>query len=223
MTAVTAVAVAAAGMALTVMMFPMVIALDIGIKYQITGDQRLHCRIRIAGNAAIQLDTSSSQSHLGTASDTAADQHVRMEGCQNTSQRTVAAAIGIYNLRSDDLAVLYVIDLKPPGMSKMLEDISVFICNRNSHYGISFRFFILSGIMLLKAQTLPTVLCTVAEAVISTRDLKRFSLYKHICQFLSGGSVDQLHSGTGNSHPFTAGLLGKPLPVNKPDGLIFIH
>lgn len=57
MAAVAAAAVTAAGMAFTVMMLTMVIALDVRIVHQIAGNQRFHCCISAAGNTAEQTDT----------------------------------------------------------------------------------------------------------------------------------------------------------------------
>ena len=98
MTAVTATAMVAAIVIFPmVMMFTMMIALYIGIIDQIAIYQCFHCSIRIAGYAAIELNTSCCQSHLRTTANTAADQYICTEGCQYACQSTVTAAVGIHN------------------------------------------------------------------------------------------------------------------------------
>ena len=98
MAAVAAAAMIAAGMALFMVMRTVMIALDIGIIAQAACNKRLHRSVRIAGNTTVKLNARCRQSHLGTAADTAADQHIRLKGRQHTGQCSVAAAVGIHNL-----------------------------------------------------------------------------------------------------------------------------
>ena len=118
------------------------IAADVGIVGQLSGEECFHSRICRAGNAAEELNTGCSEGHLGTAADAAANQRVRIQCRQNTSQSAVAAAHGVHHFGSDDLTVHHIIDLKLLGMTEVLENVSVFISNCDSHIIISFRFFI---------------------------------------------------------------------------------
>ena len=139
----TAAAVIAAGMALAMVMVVM-IALDIGIECQLAGNERFHCCVRIAGNAAVQLDARRSQCHLRTTADAAADQNICIQSGQDTCQRAVSAAHGIDNFRCNDLTLLHIIDLKLLGVAEVLENLAVFVSDCNSHRIYSFRFFIFS-------------------------------------------------------------------------------
>ena len=69
-----ATAVAAAGMTFTVMMV-MVVAADIGIICQLTGQQSFHSGIGTAGNTAEETDAGGGKCHLGACSDATANQN----------------------------------------------------------------------------------------------------------------------------------------------------
>ena len=138
--------VATATVIATIMAFTMMIvmiALHIGVKTQIAGQEILNSSICMAEATAVKLNASLGQRHLGTAADATADQNICVQGGQNTGQGAMAAAVGIHNLGGSDLAVLHIIDLKLLGMAKVLENIAVFISDCDSHNRISFRFLIL--------------------------------------------------------------------------------
>ena len=97
-----AAAAVAAATALVVMVLTMMIALDIGVVQQIASDQGFHCAVGIAGNTAKKLDACSSQCHLGTAANTAADQGIHLQCTQDACQCTMSAAASIHNLRRND-------------------------------------------------------------------------------------------------------------------------
>ena len=143
MTAVAAAAVTAAGMTFFMMVLTVMVALNIGIVEQIAGNQCFHSSIGTAGNTAEEPDAGCCQSHLGTAADTAADQNICLESRQNACQSAVAAAVGIHNLGSNDLAVEHIIDLKLLGVAKVLENFTVFISYRDSHIDSSFQRYVI--------------------------------------------------------------------------------
>ena len=132
MATVAAAAVTAAKVAFLMVVFPVMIALNIGIVEQVAGNQGFHSCISVAGNTAVQLNACCCKSHLGTAADTAADQDICMQRGQHTGQGTVAAAVGIHHFGGNDLAVLNIVNLKFLGMAEMLENLAVFIGNCNS-------------------------------------------------------------------------------------------
>ena len=132
---IAATAVIAAGVTLTVVMV-VVAALNIGVKGQNTGQEVSNRGIRIAGHAAIELNTCLCQCHPGTATDTAADQNIRLQGGQDTCQRTVTLTVGVYHLGCDHSAVLHFVNLELLGVTEMLEDQTVSISNCNSHISL---------------------------------------------------------------------------------------
>ena len=134
----------AAGVAFTVVMV-VVIALDIGIKFQGAGKHRLHRGIRIAGHAAEQPDTGLCQCHLRAAANTAADQNVHIQSVQNPCQCAVTAAAGVYHRGGNDLVVRHLVDLELLGVTKVLEDLTVLIGNCNFHNESPFGFRICHG------------------------------------------------------------------------------
>ena len=130
--AVAAAAVITAGMLLTVVMV-VVVAADIGIKVQCACQEQGNSLIRITANAAVKLDASLCQCHLCAAADAATDQHICLEVAQQTGQCAVTAAHGVDHLGGNDLAVFHIVDLKLGAVAKVLENISVFVSNCDSH------------------------------------------------------------------------------------------
>ena len=122
--------VVATGVAFAVVV--VVVTADIGIVIQLAGDKSQNCRVCAAADTAVELDASLGQSHLGAAANAAADQHVCMEGVQDTCQGAVTAAHGVHNFGRYDLAVKDLIDLKLTRVAKVLEDVAVFISAKSS-------------------------------------------------------------------------------------------
>ena len=140
---VRAAAVLTATAIVMVVMLPVVVALNMGIKVQLTGQERFHSRVGIAGNTAIQLNVSRCQGHLSAAADAAADQHIRVQTVQNACQRAMATAVGIHHLGRNDLAVSHIIDLELLGMAKVLENFTVFISYCDSHIDSPFQRYVI--------------------------------------------------------------------------------
>lgn len=129
---VAAAAAASAGMALAVVMVVM-IAADVRVIRQLPCQECLHRFVRVAGDAAVNLNTGTCQRHLRATADAAAYQNLSAHAAQQACQSTVAAAAGIVNLGGYDLAVLNLINLKLRGVSKVLEDFPLPISNRDFH------------------------------------------------------------------------------------------
>lgn len=132
MTIAAAAAVITADMLLPVVVI-VVIAADIGIEVQRTGQEQGNCLIGISSDTAVKLDAGLVQRHLGTAADTAADQNIGMKTAQQICQCAMTAAHGINDLGGNDLAVFRIIDLELGTVAKMLENITAFVSNCNSH------------------------------------------------------------------------------------------
>ena len=128
---VGAAAVVTAGMVCAVMI--VVAAANIGVEIELTGQIGLHGCIGIALNTAVKFDSGVCQCHLSAAADTAADQNIGLQNRQYACQSTVTAAVGAYHLGVGDHAVLHIIYLEGRGVAEMLEDLSVFVSNCNSH------------------------------------------------------------------------------------------
>ena len=129
---VAAAAVIAAGVTFTMVMVVMV-ALDIGVEAEITGQVIGNRCVGITGTAAVELNTGLCQCHLGTAADAAADQNICVQTAQHTCQSTMTAAVGVHHLRCNDCAVLHFVDLELLGVTEMLEDLTVSVSNCDSH------------------------------------------------------------------------------------------
>lgn len=111
----------------------MVVAAGIRIIIQRSGSKRLCRFISRSLYAGIKLDPGICQSHLCAHADAAANQSINFGGIQKSCQCAIAAAVGVNNLFSCDFSVLNVIQLELLGMSEMLENLSVFISDGDSH------------------------------------------------------------------------------------------
>ena len=109
------------------------ITFRIGIADQRAGQQRLHRLIGISRYAVVQLDSGLLQRILGTAANAAADQPAHALLLEKRRQRTMPAAGGRHNLLGNHSAFLHVIQLKLLRVTKMLENLSVLVGDRNSH------------------------------------------------------------------------------------------
>ena len=149
-----AAAVAAAGVTFFVVVIAVMAALYAGIESKISGKKCFHSVVRIAGHTAVQLDTCRAECRLRTAADAAADQDFSVQHAQHAGQRAVAAAVGADDLGGNDLSVLNIIDLEKFGMTKMLEDHTVVVCNRDFH--IDFSFFALDDSIISLSRQMST-------------------------------------------------------------------
>ena len=103
-----------------------------------TGQQFGYPLIGVTGAAGVEPDPGFRQGHLGAGADAAADQAVYLLICQEAGQRTMAAAVGVHDLRGDHLASRYIIELELLRMAEMLKNRSVLISHCNFHVHVSF-------------------------------------------------------------------------------------
>lgn len=108
-------------------------ALNVGIELQFSRQQRLHRRIRIAGNTAVQLNPSLSQRRLCTAPNTAADQRIHAINLQKSGQCSMPASVGLQKQFADHRPIFHFIQFKPLRVTKMLKNLPILIGNRNFH------------------------------------------------------------------------------------------
>ena len=106
---------------------PVMTALDVRVILKRSRRQRLSRAVSRTGHAAVEFDPGFHQCISRSHADTAANQRIDLRGFQKTGQRAVAAAIGVYDLFGDNFAFFHVIKLELPGVTEMLEDLSVFI------------------------------------------------------------------------------------------------
>ena len=97
------------------------------------------CGNRCIGTAfdtAVKLDAGLCECILCTGTDTAADQNIYAERRKHTGECTVTAAKRIDHFHCDDAAVFDTIKFKLFAVTKMLEDLAVFIRYCNFHVQI---------------------------------------------------------------------------------------
>ena len=225
MAAMLAAAVVTAGVAGFAVRVVMVVTVNIGIVAQISAEQRVHRRVSLPADAAVELDTRLGQCRLRAAADAAANQSIHALPRQEACQRAVTAAVGINDFRMDDFAVRGFINLELLGVSEMLENLTVLIGNRNFHHGISFVFVVFFCICFWVPTAAATVGCLPAstDAVVSPCDLQRLPMDKACRDLAPRAFVNLLHCGAGNIHLSGALLMGLQLQINQSNDLVFVQ
>ncbi len=122
--------------------FPVVmvvmVALGIGIKHERTFSKRFCGFVCGALHSGVEPDPRVRKRHLRPHADAAADQGIRFYRLQETRKCAVSASVGINGLLIHDPAVFDVIELELLSVTEVLEDLSVFVCNCDSHAVCSF-------------------------------------------------------------------------------------
>ena len=190
-------------------MVVMVITSGIGIILQRALGQRLCCGVRGAGHAAVEPDARLSQRALRAHADAAADQGIRLSGFQESGQGAVPAAVCGDDLLGNDPAVLNVVKLELFGVTEMLEDLSVFVSDCDSHSICSFLH--------------DTCCSLIVEPIVSAPDQELFPLYQCVGDFPPGAVVDGRYGGAGNAHLFGALLLRQAFAVKQADRLELVQ
>ena len=119
-------------------MMLVMIAAGVRIIFQASFCQGFRRHVSVTVHPGIQPDTCVRQRHLSAHANAAAYQRVCLGSLQETGQRSMTAAVGIYDLLPDDFAILHIIELELLRVSEMLEDLSVFIGDCDSHGFASF-------------------------------------------------------------------------------------
>ena len=109
-------------------------------------------------------------------------------------------------------------------MSKVLENLSVFICYCYSHCTFSFFYRIfLVNLLLITPSKAAVAILTIADSEIPTFNSERMPINECICYFLSGNLVNPLNRCSCNLHRCCALFLSITFLVQKTDGFILIH
>ena len=195
-------------MASTMMVF-MMIAACVRIIFQRSSREGLGSLVCRSPDTCIELDARVCQCHLRSHTDPATDQGVDFRGLKETSQSAVPAAVCVDNLFSHNAPVFHIIELELLGMTEMLEDFSVFICDRNSHSNASF----LHNVDLdFNRRILTATAC----------DQQPFPVYQRVSHFSPGVFIDGCDGCTGNVHPDCACFLCQAFAVHKPQCFVLV-
>lgn len=128
-------AVFTAGVALAVVM--MVVTGGALAEIQPACQQRGNGIIRRTLHTGIQFDARLGQGGLSAAANAAADQRIHLMLHQETSQRTVSAAIGAQHHAGGYRAIFHHVQLELGRVPEVLEYLSVFIGHCNTHFNFS--------------------------------------------------------------------------------------
>ena len=191
-------------------MMAMVVALGIRIIFQRSIRKGFRGSIRRSLNACVKLDPDIRKRRLRTHTNASADQGVSLHRLQEACKGAMAASVGIHDLLIDDLTLINIIQLKLLGMTEVLEDFSVFVCDCDSH-GI--RSFLNDYLIDLDR----------FKFTVSACDQQPFPVHKGVGDLFSRTVINGRYGRPGYVHPGGAGFLGKPLVIQKPQRLKFVH
>ena len=174
-----------------------VAAPDIGIVAERSRQQRVHRRVCLAADAAVEPDARLCQRRLRTAADTAANQSVYALLHQKARQCAVPAAVGIHDLCTDNLAVRNLIELKQRGVTKVLKNLSILIGNCDFHTIFSFVIGIVFAVLMCPAAlSAARMLLPSADTIAPTGDVQRLPIDKARRELAPRAFVNFLHCGT---------------------------
>ena len=119
---------------------------------------------------------------------------------------------------------LYIVDLKCLCVSKVLENLSIFICYCYSHDTFSFFHCIfLVNLLLVTASKATVAALTITDPKIPALDSERMSIYECICYFLPGNLVNSLNGCSCDLHRFCTLFLTITFLVQKTNCLVLIY
>ena len=213
-----------AGMRLVAVLVIVMIAMHVGLEVQISRKERSDRLVRIAADAAVQLDSAVCKRHLRASADSAANQHIRLDCRQNPRKRTVSRSVRADNLRFDDFSVLDVVHLKLFGTSEVLKNFSVFVSYCNSHNRISFLQLILlldlSPDTVLFITKLPASLAKIDSSAL---DFQSPSHHERFRDLLSCRLINLLSGRSAHAELYSAFFLTQSFPIDQSHRLKFVH
>ncbi len=184
-------------------MMVMVVALGFGIIFQRSIRKGFHRSIRRTLNSGIEPDACVGKRGLCAYAYASADQGVSLHGLQEACKGAVTASIGVDDLLVYNPAVLGVIQLELRGMPEVLEDLSVFICDCDSH---GFSSFLNDFLMNFYRFVFTMSAC----------NQQPFPVHKDVGDLFSRAVIDCRHRSPGYVHSGGAGFLCEPFVVQKP-------
>jgi hypothetical protein len=184
-------------------MMSMVVALGIRIIFQRSICKGFRGSIRRSLNACVKPDPDIRKRRLRTHTNASADQGVSLHGLQEACKGAVAASVGIHDLLIHDLTLINIIQLKLLGMTEVLEDFSVFVCDCDSHGIRSFLNDFLIDLDRFKF-------------TVSACDQQPFPVHKGVSDLFSCAVIDGRNGRPGYVHPGGTGFLGKTFIIQKP-------
>ena len=128
-------------MTFSMMMFPMMVALDVFLVLEFVRQEIFHRLVCLAAAASIESNAGFFQALLGSAADTAADDGFRSQLLEYAHQRSMALALGAAHFCFLNFSICQVIDLEGFRPAKMLENFSVFRVVRYCKFHFFFLLF----------------------------------------------------------------------------------
>lgn len=113
-------------MTFSMMMFPMMVALDVFLVLEFVRQEIFYRLIRLAAAATVKGDSGLFQPFLGSSADATADHGFCSKLPEHPNQRSMALSLSAADFRLLHFSVNQVIDLEIFSPAKMLENLAVF-------------------------------------------------------------------------------------------------
>jgi len=111
----------------------MVITLYVGIVVKSALKISKNCFVCRTGYSTSKLNISVCKSHLCSAANTAANKEINSQICKHTCKSAMTMSLGANDFAAQNFTVIGVVNFKLLGMSKVLENLTVFVGYCNFH------------------------------------------------------------------------------------------
>ena len=200
-------AVAAASAALMAVAVPVAMAAAaargaLGLR-DLARKEGIHDVVAVARHAGIDIDAGLSEGVNSPAADATADKHVDATCCKHAGKGAMTSTIRAYHLRRYNLTVFDVVDIELLRSTKVLENLTVFVRDRNPH-----------TVLLLVRPSVCVRLRSGVVRNVSTRDDKTTTVDQSICDLGMSAAANHGDRGARNAHALSGFCLAQLLQVD---------
>ena len=163
----------------------------------------VHDVVAVARCTGIDIDAGLSEGVNSPAADAAANKHVNAACCKHAGKSAVTSTIRAYYLRGYNLTTLNVIELKLLRATKVLENLTIFVRDRNPH-----------TVLLLVRPSVCVRLRSGVVRNVSTRDDKTTTVDQSICDLGMSAAANHGDRGARDAHALSGFCLAQLLQVD---------
>lgn len=201
--AVTAATTALVAVAVLVTMASASAGSTLGL-YNLAGKEGIYDVVAIACRAGEDIDAGLSESANSPAADATADEHVNATRCKHAGKGAMTGTVRAYHLRRYNLTILNVVDLELLRSTKVLENLTVFVRDRDPH-----------TVLLLVRPSVCVRLWSGVVRNVSTRDDETTTVDQSICDLGMSAAANHGDRGARNAHALSGFCLAQLLQVNQ--------
>ena len=164
----------------------------------------VHDVVAVARRTGIDIDAGLSEGVNSPAADATTDKHVDAACCKHAGKSAMTSTIRAYYLRGYNLTTLNVIELKLLRATKVLENLTIFVRDRNPH-----------TVLLLVRPSVCVRLRSGVVRNVSTRDDKTTTVDQSICDLGMSAAANHGDRGARDAHVLSSFCLAQLLQINQ--------